>query len=513
MTISATEHFHFSAGSGLLVAGTRSGCGKTSVSLGLMAALARRGLTVQPFKSGPDFIDPLHHARAAGRTSHNLDGWMLERHVVADIFQRHTPEGSVAVVEGAMGLFDGASGTSASGSSEELARWLALPVLLVVDASSMARSVAALVRGYLDFCPDLPFAGVVLNRVGSPAHAELLSEALEAVLPGCANPAPLLGLLPRTAGLELPSRHLGLVTPEPQDREPAPEREEDVYDRLAGWVEEHLDLDALLRRIAKQSPGAAQEACSTLESLDLQEQAAIPSRSGAISFRSGARPVMGVARDAAFCFCYAENLRLLEAAGADLKFFSPLTDQALPPGLDGLYLPGGYPELHAARLAGNRTMLDSVREFCASGRSVYAECGGFLYLLSFLRDAKGREHALCGVFSGRAALHGRFRALGYRSVVLAQDSRFGPSGLAVRGHAFHYSELIGPSGGRPVYDVADRRGRSLCCAGTPPTKGFSCGGWLGGVQDNVLGSYVHLHFASNPAFPRTLVQSCALSGG
>lgn len=456
---------------GVLVAGTRSGCGKTSVSLGLMAALARRGLDVSPFKAGPDFIDPLHHAGASGRPSHNLDGWMLDRDAVRGIVARNVAPGSVAVVEGVMGLFDGASGSGPTGSSEELARWLGLPVLLVADAASMARSAAAMVKGYLEFQPNLRFAGVVLNRVGSPAHAELLQEALEVSLPESANPAPLLGCLPRASGLDLPSRHLGLVTPEDS-------RCNAVYAALADWVEAALDLDALLASLPAlgMTPGSGEPRPRTAP---------------------GQRFRLGVARDRAFCFCYPENLRLLEAVGAEIVFFSPLEESGLPPALDGLYLPGGYPELHVSRLSANRSMCQAVRGFCASGRPVYAECGGFLYLLSSLTDARGKDHALCGVYSGRAAMRERFRALGYRQVTLSRSGLFGPQGLTARGHEFHYSELCFDPGGNNVYSVADRKGRSV-----------STGGWLAGPRDNVLGSYVHLHFASCPSFAEALARAC-----
>lgn len=457
---------------GLLIAGTRSGCGKTSVSLGIMAALARRGVDVRPFKAGPDFIDPLHHGAATGRVSHNLDGWMLQRDTVRRIFARHASGGDVAVVEGVMGLFDGASGRDEQGSSAELAKWLGLPVLLVADAASLARSVAALVGGYVRFDPALRFAGVVLNRVGSPRHEELLREALEAV-----PDLPLLGCLPRMPGLELPSRHLGLITPD------ATPETANAYTRLADWVEAHLDLDALLGGLSL-SPISP-----VLSDPELNV--------------SGERPVrirLGVARDAAFCFCYAENLRLLEAAGAEIVFFSPLEDGGLPSGVDGLYLPGGYPELQAARLERNVSMRHAVRDFCASGRPVYAECGGFLYLLTGLTDSEGVERSMCGVYPGKAIMCERFRALGYREARFTQDTPLGRTGQRARGHEFHYSELVNGMHGTEImqaYVVSDRLGR-----------GVDAGGWLAGPQNNVLGSYLHLHFESNPLLAPAFVEYC-----
>ncbi|MEF2145681.1 MAG: cobyrinate a,c-diamide synthase [Desulfovibrionaceae bacterium] len=447
---------------GFLVAGTSSGCGKTSVSLGLMAALAGRGLDVRPFKAGPDFIDPGHHAAALGRISHNLDGWMLSRRGVREIFARYASGGDVALVEGVMGLFDGASGRDDSGSTAQLAKWLGLPVVLVLDARSMARSIAALAAGFVRFDPDICFAGLVLNRVGSPAHEQLLREALEAV-----PEVPLLGCLRRDADLELPSRHLGLVSPEESGAGAA------CYARLGQWVEQGLSLDKLLRSLSGHDSAMPQD-------------------------RPGAKTVvrLGVARDAAFSFCYVENLRLLEAAGAKLHFFSPLEDGGLPPDLDGLYLPGGYPELHAQRLAANETMRASVRAFCASGRPVYAECGGFLYLLSDLRDQQGRDWDMCGVYPGRARMRERFAALGYREVRTLVPTLLGPAGSVARGHEFHYSELEGAPGGQAVYAVSGRTGQAV------DVSGFALG--------NVLGSYIHLHLGSNPALAEHLIRACAI---
>lgn len=338
----------------LVVCGTHSGCGKTSVTLGLLRALCRRGLRVQPFKVGPDFIDPGLHAAAAGRESHNLDTWMMPEAAVRALFARHAHDADVAVVEGVMGLFDGRSGADEAGSTAHLAKLLGLPALLVADASSQARSMAALVQGFARFDPGLRLAGVALNRVASPRHAALLREALEA-----AGDAPLVGLLPREASIGLGSRHLGLVTAE--DTQALDAR----LDALADWVEQGMDIDALLAALPDVALTATEDA----------EPPCPP------------QARIGVARDSAFCFLYAENLRLLEAAGAELVFFSPLADAALPPDLHGLYLPGGYPELAAAELAANAAMRAAVRDFCASGRVVWAECGGYMYLLDRLVDS------------------------------------------------------------------------------------------------------------------------------
>ena len=363
----------------LVVAGTHSGCGKTSVALGLLRALTRRGLAVQPFKAGPDFIDPALHALAAGRRSWNLDSWMCPP---AALFQTQTMAcdgADLCLLEGVMGLHDGASPRSARGSTAELARLLGGRVLLVADVRAMARSAAALIQGYVQFEPGLDVAGVVLNRVGSPRHRSLLAETLAMYCPGL----PVTGMLGRESAIELPSRHLGLALDADADAFAA------TLDRLADWVEQGLDLDALLARLPRR-PGSA----------------ALPQETPPAS---GIR--LAVARDAAFCFAYAENLRRLEQAGATLAFFSPLRDQRLPEGIHGLYLPGGYPELHARTLAANAAMRTAVQAFAGSGRPVYAECGGFMYLLEQL-ETGGDVFPMAGVFPGAARMGERFAALG-----------------------------------------------------------------------------------------------------
>ncbi|QGY40062.1 cobyrinate a,c-diamide synthase [Pseudodesulfovibrio cashew] len=452
---------------GFVVAGTHSGCGKTSVSLGLMAALARRGLAVQPYKCGPDFIDPGHHALACavdGKPvpSHNLDGWMLDAATNLDIFNRYAAHCDVAVAEGVMGLYDGISGTDDSGSTAQMAKTLGLPVILVVDARSMARSAAALVSGYAGFDPDVNLAGVIFNRVGSENHASLLTEAMS-LMPNI----PVLGCLGRDESIATPSRHLGLVTAECGEADP------DRYGRLADWVERGMDLDALL------------EALPDIEAIPPFEP--VP-QMGTVT--------IGIARDAAFCFYYEENLRLLRDAGARLVEFSPMTAPRLPDALDGLYLGGGYPELYAFELGQNNKLRREVREFCESGRPVYAECGGFMYLMEDIITGRGR-YAMTGVFPFRADMGERFRALGYREVTTRDTTLFGPAGLTARGHEFHYSSIredADLSTTRTAYAVRGRKGV------IPHPEGF--------LHANTLGSYIHLHFASHPGMAEAFVQAC-----
>ncbi len=450
---------------GVVVAGTHSGCGKTTVSLALMAAFARRSITVQPFKVGPDFIDPGLHKAATGRASHNLDGWMLGRDRCRSLYARHAWDAELAVVEGVMGLFDGASGADESGSTAEMAKWLGMPVLLVVDARSMSRSVAALVQGFATYDPDVRLAGVVFNRVGSESHRELIWEAM-AHCPKCQG-IPVLGFLPRSEGLELPARHLGLHTAEEgvltQER----------LDALVEWAEKHIELSRVLQILPRP------------QLVDAADSAPPPKH----------RVRIGVARDRAFCFYYPENLRILEACGAELVLFSPMESKNLPENLDGLYLGGGYPELYAARLSSNREMRRAVHAFARAGKPVYAECGGFMYLMDELQTEDG-PYPMTGVFAMQCVMNHELRSLGYREVVTRGASPLGPAWTMLKGHEFHYSHRLGDDeSARCIYKVMDRRGW------LPGQEGF--------LRDNVLGSYIHLHFGSNPEAAASFVAACA----
>ncbi len=447
---------------GLVIAGTQSGVGKTTFTLGLIYALRRRGLTVQPFKVGPDFIDPGHHTRAAGRLSRNLDGWMLSREANLALFRRHAATAQVAVVEGVMGLFDGYDGASEAGSTAQMAKWLGLPVLLVVDARALARSAAALVQGFAGFDPDLPFAGVVFNRIGGAAHLHHLEQALS----GLAG-VKCFGGLPREPHLAIPERHLGLTTAEDHPLE------DEHLAHLADFLEEHLDLDGLL---------------AALPVLSLAPPA--PPAAAAPTVR------LGVARDRAFCFYYPENLELLAQAGAELVPFSPLTAAQLPENLHGLYLGGGYPELYAAQLAANAGLKRHLAAAAAAGLPVYAECGGLMYLSREIEDLEGNSYPMAGVLPFKVRMLKRLRALGYREVTLAADGLLGPAGTTARGHEFHYSEIAAETGGplARLYRLSARQGKQA------PPEGYRI--------NNVLASYVHLHFGSNPAVARHLVEHC-----
>jgi cobyrinic acid a,c-diamide synthase len=436
--------------SAIVVAGTHSGVGKTSIALGVIGALRRRGLTVQPFKVGPDFIDPLHHRHASGRPARNLDGWMLDPETNLQRFARATADADAAVIEGVMGLFDGSEGKSDRGSTAEMAKLLQLPVVLVVDASAMARSAAALIHGFASFDPDLGIAGVILNNVGGRAHADMIREAV-------AGAVPILGALPRAAELVVPERHLGLHLPH--------EARGDYVDRLAELIEEHVDLDRLL-------------------------EAGLTARRAAPPTPAARKPTvrLGVARDEAFCFYYADNLELLEQAGAELVEFSPI-DDALPGGLDGLYIGGGYPELHAEKLASNAATREAIREFAAGGGPIYAECGGLMYLAEHL-ELNGATYPLCGVLPFGTRMPAPL-AIAYVEVTTT-DGLLGP-GHTARGHVFHRSEIVGEPAAARCYRLRTSRGDEA-------EEGYHL--------DNVLASYAHLHFASDPSLAEAIVGRC-----
>ncbi len=448
----------------LVIAGTQSGIGKTTVTLALLAALKRRGRKVQPFKVGPDFIDPGHHTAAAGRPSRNLDGWMLGAAVNREVFVRAAADADVSIIEGMMGLFDGSSPTSEVGSTAELAKQLGAPVLLVVDGSAMARSAAAMVLGYARFDPALRVVGVLFNRVGGESHYRLLKEAVAAE-----TNLTVVGYLKPDPALVIGDRHLGL-------RMAIEQGPSDLYEKLGKAAAETVDLD-LVETVARSA-------------------GEFPAASGLLTphaSRRAEKPVLiAVAYDPAFCFYYPENLELLEAEGGEIVRFSPLRDQALPE-VDLLYLGGGYPELHGETLAGNVGMRTAIRSFAEQGGPVYAECGGTMYLTRAIRDFEGRSHEMVGLFPAEAVMRKPGLTLGYREIEITSPCVLGLPGTKARGHEFHYSSLV-PSGTiEYACAVADAKGQARCPDGL--------------VRGNTVALYAHLHFGSQPGLARALVSS------
>ncbi len=459
---------------GFLIAAPQSGSGKTTVSLAIMAALARRGATVAPFKCGPDFIDPGYHRAVTGRSSINLDGWMCGEEFVRNTFLVHTDDQAVAVIEGAMGLFDGLGASSREGSSAQIAALTGAPVVLVVNARGMAASAAALVKGFAGFDPQIRMAGVIFNNVGSEQHGELLREAVATHCPEVL----CFGCIPRDESLGIPSRHLGLVTAEDN-----PLTVEFIA-KLADIAERCLDLEGLSGLgFNPAQPFTKKEEDNAFPPL--------PEGEG----RGEAAIRIAVARDPAFCFMYEDNLRLLKQAGAQLTFFSPLNDATLPAGIHGIYLPGGYPELYAEALHDNVGMKEGIRAAIAADMPVYAECGGFVYLTEGIDGSDNQPSAdFAGVFPVRCRMLSRRKALGYRQAELTENVIIGEQGAVVRGHEFHYSEIGTMTEElRRCYEVS-RRGVVL------GREGFRI--------RNCLASYIHLHFGSNPHIAVMFVAAC-----
>ena len=455
----------------LVIAGTGSGVGKTSLTLGLARCLARQGLRVQTFKVGPDFLDPSYLGVASGRTCYNLDGWMTSRDYVRRLFARATADADIAVIEGVMGLFDGATALTLEGSTAEIALWLDAPVLLVANVHGVARSLAATVKGFTHFDPQLRVAGVIGNHGGSERHRVLLAESLSG-----SGTVPLVGMVPRDALPALPSRHLGLVAADHAELAPG------LFETLADACSQHLDVAAIVAL-------ARSAGCVSIESPEPAPAAAPPPTRR-----------LGIARDEAFHFYYPDNLEELARYGAQWVPFSPLADRRLPADLDGLYFGGGYPELYAARLAENTGMLADVRDYAASGRVLYAECGGMMYLGRTLTTGDGADHPLAGVLPLRTAMLQRLRVLGYADVRWDVDSLWGAAGETIRGHEFHYSEMLdGPrpsDGWLSAATVRRRRGQAV-------RSGFRRG--------NILAGYVHLHWASRPAAAARFLSHCGRS--
>jgi cobyrinic acid a,c-diamide synthase len=440
----------------VVIAGTSSGAGKTSVTCGVIGALRRRGLRVQGFKVGPDYIDPSYHAMASGRPGRNLDAFLSGPELIAPLARHGARGADVAVVEGVMGLFDGASGRGELASTGHVAKLLRAPVVLVVDAASMARSVAAVVHGYRTFDPNINVAGVVFNKVGSDHHEELLREAVAPMA------LPVLGALRRDERVGAPERHLGLV--------PAGEREGRTRATLAALA------DAAERDIDLEGIAAPARAAPALDGAAWTPEPAEP--------EFGAR--IAIARGPAFSFHYRENLELLEAAGAELAPFDPLSDRALPEGAGALLLAGGFPEAFGPELEGNAPLRAAVAAFAGSGRPVLAECGGLLFLC---RDLDGRP--MCGVLPARARMTDRLH-LGYREAEAATATPWLEAGERVRGHEFHYSE-VEPASGAPAW--------TLRAHGRARAEGFA----VGAVQ----ASYLHVHWAAHPELARDFVRAAA----
>ncbi|MEW6255806.1 MAG: cobyrinate a,c-diamide synthase [Pseudomonadota bacterium] len=409
----------------LMIAAPRSGSGKTTVTLGLLAALRRRGLDVRSAKSGPDYIDPAFHAAATGQAGFNLDSWAMPPDLLGAL-AAEAVRGDVLVVEGAMGLFDGVPAASGrSGAGADVAARLRLPVLLVLDVSGQSQSAAAIARGFQLHDPGVRIAGLILNRIGSARHERLIREAMAPL------GLPVVGAIPRSDTLSLPERHLGLV----QAGEHG-----DLQARLAAladMAERHLDLDAILA---------------------LADEAVPPSGHAQHLPPPGQR--VALARDEAFSFLYGHLLAAWRDAGAEIVPFSPLADEGPPDDCDACWLPGGYPELHAGRLAAAARFKSALRMF-AQTRPVHGECGGYMALGSVLVDGAGASHAMAGLLALETSFARRKMTLGYREARLLAPSPLGPAGARVRGHEFHYATISTRGEDAPLADLSDAQGTAL----------------------------------------------------
>ena len=438
-------------------------------------ALMDRGLTVQCFKVGPDFIDPGYHSAVTGRTSRNLDGWMMGHDSCLSTFHRAMEGAGIAVIEGVMGLYDGLSGAGDEGSTAQVAKWLGLPVILIIDGSSCARSAGALVLGFEQFDPAINIAGLIFNKVGSPAHYEMLKAGVQEK---CR--AEVLGYIPRDDQWHTPERHLGLVM--------AAERDalQETVGQLAQQLEQTVDVDKIIA-LAKSADSDSQSKIQNPKSKIEVSQSAIRNPKSEIV-------KIGIARDDAFCFCYQDTIDLLERFGAETVFFSPMHDTKLPD-VGGLYLPGGYPELHAEALSRNTAMRTAIASFCAAGRPVYAECGGFLYLLASLSGLDSTSRDMAGVFPARATMLPRLQRLGYVEVEALAGHPFLGAGEKVRGHEFHYSAISDmPLHIQRTGRVTRRKDKAEFA------EGFRI--------HNTLAGYMHLHFSSNPGFAQNFIDCC-----
>ncbi|MBA4494647.1 cobyrinate a,c-diamide synthase [Paenactinomyces guangxiensis] len=450
----------------IVIAGTESGVGKTTLTLALMAAFKRRGLVVQGFKAGPDYIDPSYHTAVTGRPSRNLDTWILTPECMREIFLRGSQGAELSVIEGVMGLYDGEGPLSDKGSTAEIAIMLQSPCILVVNINRLARSAAAVVKGYQLLNPAVPIAGVIVNQAGGEAHFRMVQAAIEQE---CG--LPVLGWLPQSTAINIPERHLGLV--------PAVERGEmtPLFERLAKEAERGVNLDQILA-IATNAPRLEELADRLFQPLATDNQH---------------RPVIAVAKDEAFNFYYPENLELLEMFGADLLFFSPLRGEPVPDEADGLYIGGGFPEEFVVELAGNDLVKTSFYRRITGGLPAFAECGGYMYLSRSIKDTAGRVHDMVGVIPATVEMKDHLVALGYREVKAETDQLLLRDGEKARGHEFHYSTLTPQTADySPAYKTTSRWGKQQ--------EGYA--------KENLLAGYTHLHFASNPAMVHRWLTAC-----
>ncbi|RZN37479.1 MAG: Ni-sirohydrochlorin a,c-diamide synthase [Methanophagales archaeon ANME-1-THS] len=457
----------------VLIAGDRSSAGKTTICIGLLSALRARGLEVQGFKVGLDYIDPGFHTLVSGRSSRNLDGFLMSPDLVKEIVIRSCRGADIAVIEGVRGLYEGLNYDDEVGSTAQIAKILDCPVILVIDASSITRSVAALVNGYVQFDPEVQIAGIILNNIGSERHGEKAQKAVEKY-----SALQVLGKIPRRADLGILMRHLGLITAvECKNRW---NEYTVVLDNIKNTIEQHLDLNAVCE-LARSAPALEMPGSRVFE----------VERSGAANVR------IAVAFDEAFNFYYPDTLDLLALHGAEIVYFSLIRDKKLPEGVDALYIGGGFPELYAAELASNASMLKAVKDFYDGFGVIYAECGGLMYLMEDL-EYRGTRFELCGVLKGSVRF-GEKRVVNYVEGVIQKDCILGKEGSRFKGHEFHHSDILLEGLAQVEFAYKMLRGVGIK------------DGRDGIISKNCLASFAHLHAASYTAFAENLVESARKS--
>ncbi|USK26570.1 cobyrinate a,c-diamide synthase [Bacillus sp. CMF21] len=446
----------------IVIAGTGSGVGKTTLTIGLMSALIKRGLTVQGFKCGPDYIDPSYHTAVTNRVARNLDSWMLSKDTVVDIFTHGSRGADISIIEGVMGFFDGKNPKTNQGSTAEISMITGTPVLLVVNCASMARSAAAIVKGFQLFADGPRIEGVIANKVGSEGHFKLVKTAIEQECQ-----VPVIGYLGRELDIEIPERHLGLIPSiERGDLDP-------FFDRLGELVLETVDIDKLLE-ISLASPLNKNEASALFEK------------------KAEKTVKIAVAKDAAFNFYYPENLEILESYGAEIVYFSPLSDEALPAGVNGLYLGGGFPEEFAPALSNNHIAKDSIKQAIEQGLPTLAECGGFMYLTDSIEATNRISYPMAGVISGDVKMQSKRAALGYREINGRKNNFLIGENEKAKGHEFHYSTFHSKNEIEYAYETKGMRGTKK--------EGY--------LKHNLVAGYTHFHFASCSEMVMNWIEKC-----
>ncbi len=445
----------------VVIAATKSGSGKTTIVTGLLAALRQKGVKVQPYKVGPDYIDPGYHKLASGQSSHNLDSWLMPMDTMVEVFANSASKAELAIIEGVMGLYDG--GSKGISSTAEIAKSLNAPVVLVLDCKSMGASAAALALGFKMYDKDVKLAGVILNRLGSDNHERIIREALDEL------GIPVVGAVRRDDSLVMPERHLGLLPVEEN-------QEQEIINRMGAAMASQIDVDEIIR------------IGNNASTMKLMES---PGDEG-----KKKRVCIGVARDEAFSFYYPESIRVLEEKGAEIVEFSPLNDKELPV-VDGLIFGGGFPEMFADKLSSNKSIIDSVRKAAEEGMPIYAECGGFMFLSRAMEDFEGRVFPMCDILPCRVKMNRRLQMVGYVSAELQTDGILGKKGDVIKGHEFHFSTEDGEEDGgetRRAFEFTRSRN------GSQYYGGYSKG--------NVLGSYLHMHFAGYTQAADSFIEKC-----